>query len=113
MKPFAFTAHPELPVVQITPRMVELLDTLRRCGDTPSPDDEADEERGELVWEKGAGWWLGNHRVSSTACKRLLQACALRGASFNHIGKYEVYTINETGRKILSLSAGRSAQPHD
>ena len=93
MKPFLFRAHRKLPTIRVTARMVKVLQAMANGA--------LDDDECELVYERGAGWWLGLERVGNTAGTRLLQACAIRAESDNRIGEFERYTINETGRQIL------------
>jgi len=58
------------------------------------------DEDEELVYE-GRCCYVGLERTSSATVTALLRACALRADQFNK-GKVERYTINETGREILS-----------
>jgi hypothetical protein len=66
---------------------------LKRMRDDPDAD-------GEIVWEKGAGWWVGNHRTSASVGKGLLQLCLLHDEGGNS-ENFKRYTLNSDGRNII------------
>jgi hypothetical protein len=55
----------------------------------------------DIVYEKGAGWWLGNRRLSSKLAKSLLQKCLIRADSMNSPGVFERYIISPSGERAL------------
>jgi hypothetical protein len=59
-----------------------------------------DPEEKELVFQPGAGAWIGLERIRGGIFTRLLRACAIRKQ--DHEGKLERYEISETGRAILA-----------
>jgi len=74
----------------LTKRQLELLAIMR----------DADEE---LVYERGTGW-VGDTRVSARTLFALLRACAISLDQYSaQPGEgLERYTLNETGRNLLS-----------
>ena len=74
----------------LTKRQVQILTIMR---------DNADSDDGELVYEPGAGAYLGYMPVTTHTVNAFLRMMAIRKEDFE--GKLERYTINETGRKLL------------
>jgi hypothetical protein len=58
------------------------------------------EEGEELVYERGQGY-VGLTKVSSQFVFRLLRLCAIRLDQSSSVGKFERYTISETGLELL------------
>ena len=85
------TAPPRLQM--LTKRQREVLTIMR----------DKDEE---LVYEKGRGY-LGYSPVSPGTVMQLLRLAAIRMEDGAEVGKFERYTINETGRKILEVTDGK------
>jgi hypothetical protein len=84
----------------LTRRQLEVLGTMY---------DEADNDDGELVYERGQAF-LGVTRIAPRTVTALLRACALH-AETEMGADVERYTINETGRKIIERErAERTAQ---
>lgn len=52
----------------------------------------AKSEDGEVVYEHGAGWWVGPRRVASRDVYELIRANVLRADSFN-TEKFQRYTL--------------------
>jgi hypothetical protein len=61
--------------------------------------DNADNEDGELVYERGVGY-LGLDRIAPRTLFALLRVCAISADSFQS-GDAERYHINGTGKQIL------------
>lgn len=59
-------------------------------------------EDGELVCEKGAGWWCGIHEVNGRDAMEILRWICIKRDGGNLGDGYQIYTINETGRKVLA-----------
>ncbi len=57
-----------------------------------------DSEDGELVYEKGAGWWVGYDRVSAQVVHGLLNKVLIRDTD-NTAGVLEIYELNEEGEQ--------------
>lgn len=57
-------------------------------------------DKPELAREKGAGWWIGNYRVSSRYATELTRFCVVRLAH-GTLGEYEIWEINEDGEALL------------
>lgn len=57
-------------------------------------------EGAELTYEKGAGFWLGNKKVSTRAINELLRLCLIRVVCGDE-GEYCDYGISDDGRKLL------------
>lgn len=55
----------------------------------------------ELVFEKGAGWWIGCYRTSGLLARQLIQLCLISLESDSRPGEYERWVINEEGREML------------
>ena len=55
----------------------------------------------ELVYERGAAY-VGLERTSRAVVLELQRAMAIRLDQFSKIGNFERYTINETGRELLT-----------
>ena len=55
----------------------------------------------ELVYERGHGY-VGLTRVGKSTVMALIRAMAIRADPHSTVGKFERYTINETGRSILN-----------
>ena len=79
----------------LTPRQREVLAIM-----AAHPDDDA----GELVYERGAGY-LDDEPVAPRTVFALLRACAISLDSTSEVGGIERYRINETGRGILAETA--------
>jgi len=75
-----------IPVKKLTKRQREVL-TILSSGE-------------ELVFEKGAGWWLGLDRVGGKLPITLLRHMTIRADDYS--SSVQRYTINETGRKSLT-----------
>lgn len=73
-------------VKNLTKRQIEILALMKTGKD--------------LVCE-GRSTYIGNNRTSVRTVLRLLQACAITIEDRSMIGKFERYSINETGREIL------------
>ncbi len=65
-----------------------------------------DDDKGELVYERGRGY-LGDAPVAARTVFALLRLCAISLQTNSVVGGFERYRINETGRAILG-EAGRS-----
>lgn len=50
----------------------------------------------ELVYERGAGWWVDTTQINSRITKELLMTCLIH-LDNGETGRYEVYTLNEDG----------------
>ncbi len=61
-------------------------------------DEEAD---GELVYEKGGGYWVGLHRTTGALVNNLLRLCLLREDSHGDEG-FQVYTLNSDAEGVLA-----------
>lgn len=61
-------------------------------------DDE--DTNGELVYEQGAGWWVGLRQIRQNTAFKLLHLCLIHRES-TYRSDFEVYTLNEEGRKII------------
>ncbi len=88
-------SHNPIPHAPLTKRQREVLETM---ADYPF------NFRGELVYEQGAGGWLGYDRVAARTVFALLRACAISLESGSVIGdgRVERYRINETGRQLIA-----------
>lgn len=75
----------------LTKRQVQALRLLR---------DNYNTEDGEMVYERGE-CWIGLEKFSGRTLFALLKVMALHMESTSTVGGFEVYTINETGLKIL------------
>lgn len=73
---------------QLTRRQIQILRTMR----------DTDEE---LVYSKGEAY-VGNEHVAPRTVFALVRAMAVSMDQFSEVGKVERYTINETGRTILT-----------
>lgn len=79
---------------------------------------QADEEQ-EITWEKGAGYWVGCHRVNTRACEELLRLCLIRPAYTDNSDEYIVYTLTSEVDNLLAddkytpaiITAMRTGQP--
>ena len=111
LRAFLFQPHPEMLPVRITPRMVAVLHQMATAEAVVDPD-PAEPDPTELVYERGAGWWLGLDRIAPGLARALLQAVALRKAQDSRVGVFERYTINETGRRVLALAGRATTPPH-
>lgn len=58
----------------------------------------------ELIYSKGGGWWIDDEKVYSSLAKSLIYYCMVSLDQYSHVGKFERYHLNETGR--LSLRTG-------
>ena len=63
-----------------------------------------DDEAGELVYERGRGY-IGLEPVAGRTVFALLRLCAIGLEDGSEVGRFERYTINETGRKLLAGDA--------
>lgn len=54
----------------------------------------------ELVYEPGAGWWIGERQTSGAVAFRLLRLVLVRECMDSH-ESFQRFEINEDGRKIL------------
>lgn len=59
-----------------------------------------DTEEEELVFEKGAGWWVGEHKTSGKVGLRLLRFCLVKEDGFP--GQMLRLYINGDGKKALT-----------
>ena len=75
----------------LTKRQIQALRLLR---------DNFDTEDGEMVYEKGQ-CYIGLEKFSGRTLFALLKVMAIRMLSTSTVGGFEVYTINETGLKLL------------
>lgn len=57
---------------------------------------------GVLVYERGKAY-LGDDRVASRTVFHLIRLGAISKTSDSQIGRFERYTINGTGRRLLRL----------
>ena len=64
-------------------------------------DKHVDDEDGELVYERGSGY-IGLEPVAARTVFALLRLCAISVEDGSEPGRFERYTINETGRKLLA-----------
>ena len=55
----------------------------------------------ELTYANPGGWWIDSERISAKVCMSLLRKCLITHV-YGDIGKYEVYKINEWGKKRLA-----------
>lgn len=55
-------------------------------------------EEEELVYEEGAGWWIGEDRTNGKLANSLLRACLISDCSFGSVLRF---SINQTGRNAL------------
>lgn len=53
----------------------------------------------EIVFEKGAGWWIEEDRTNGKLVREFLKMCVLRECDYG--GILIRYTINETGLNAL------------
>jgi hypothetical protein len=84
-----------IPHAPLTRRQCEVLEIMAA---DPDGDD------GELVYESGAGGWIGLDRVAPRTVFALIRACAisLEGGGLGGDGSVERYRINETGRQLIA-----------
>lgn len=54
----------------------------------------------ELIYEPGAGWWVGLRQTSGSVAFQLLRLCLLHKETFQG-GSLERYVLNEEGHNIL------------
>ena len=73
----------------LTKRMYEVLKAL------------ADDVETDLVWEKGAGWWIGFHRTHGKTALALVRLCLVNEDSIARDGTYCRYDINEHGEAAI------------
>ncbi len=94
LAPWGSSRNP-IPHAPLTRRQRDLLEVMAA---DPDGDD------GELVYERGAGGWLGLERVAPRTVFALLRACAisLGGGGMGGDGRLERYRINETGRQLIA-----------
>lgn len=59
-----------------------------------------DSQYGELVYERGAGWWVDCDRVSGRTVTGLLLLCLISKEDFGN-DALERYELNEDGRGVL------------
>ena len=59
------------------------------------------EQDEELVWEKGAGWWIGLEQTSGKTVKALIQFTCISLAQDSNKDDFQRYQINSTGQKTL------------
>lgn len=74
--------------MKLTKRQLEVLRIMR------------DEEE-ELVYERGCGY-VGDNRISGRTLFALLRCVAISEELGSEPGKFERYSINETGREYLA-----------
>lgn len=55
----------------------------------------------ELVYERGAGWWVGLDRTSGRAPRQAIQLVLLHLEGDGRVGDFERWTLNEDGRRVL------------
>lgn len=84
-----------LPAIILTVRQLAVLRKMR-------------DEDEELVYERGSGY-VGTNRISAMTVFALLRAAAVSMDQGSTVGKFERYTINETGREILNTTFGPKA----
>jgi len=58
-------------------------------------------EDGELVREKGAGWWVDADQVAARDAVELLRFVLLKRTYSSNDESYETFGINEEGRCLL------------
>lgn len=61
----------------------------------------AEDPDADMVYEKGAGWWVGCERLAGITAHNLLRLC-LVSDSGSTPGVFERYDINEEGRRALT-----------
>lgn len=64
----------------------------------------------ELVFEKGAGWWLGTARIHGRTIVALQRLMSISMDQYS-TAAMERYHINETGKKLLSERIGMALEP--
>lgn len=79
---------------ELTRRQLDILQLMR-------------DEDEELVYSRGIAY-VGFERISTRTLSALLRAVAIKADQFNS-KEFERYTINETGREILT-NAGRTGR---
>ncbi len=60
-----------------------------------------DKEYGDLVYEQGAGWWLGTNKTNGKLAMNLIRLCLVTKVDASSVTKYERWEINDSGRRIL------------
>lgn len=60
-------------------------------------------EDGELVRSVPGGWWVDDHQVNGRDATELIRYVLLH-LDYGHREDYEIYSINEEGRNLLSNS---------
>jgi hypothetical protein len=79
---------------------------------------QADEEQ-EITWDKGAGYWVGDEKVSTKACEELLRLCLIRPVYSDNRDSYIVYNLTSEVDNVLAddsytpaiITAMRTGQP--
>lgn len=61
-----------------------------------------DEEYGDMVYEPGAGWWLGICKTNGKLALNLIRLCLISREQYSYSNRYERWTINEAGRRVLN-----------
>lgn len=61
------------------------------------------DEDEELVYERGTAY-VGNDRVSRGVTIALIRNMAVRMDPYSEVGKFERYTVNQTGHEILEAA---------
>lgn len=80
----------------LTPSMARV---LREMAEGEGEDGERDVD---LIYERGAGWWVGNRRTSGRVALGLLRLCLVHEDQNAGPGSaVERYFISEDGRQIL------------
>lgn len=65
-----------------------------------------DKEYGDLVYESGAGWWLGDQRTNGKLAFGLIRLCLI--SRDDDSDSFQRWGINESGRRALD---GKPAYP--
>lgn len=60
-----------------------------------------DKEYGDMVYEPGAGWWLGINKTNGKLALGLIRLCLVSKEQYNNSDRYECWIINESGKRAL------------
>lgn len=74
---------------KLTKRQISVLEFLR------------DNNESDMVYDKGAGWWIGNERTNGKLALGLIRLCLVVQSQGNNMGEFSRWGINESGRRAL------------
>lgn len=61
-----------------------------------------DDEYGDMVYEKGIGWWFGTRKTSGRLALGLIQLCLVSADQYTSLNDgYQRWEINECGIRAL------------